>query len=93
MCSLSATIKNFIPDVIAMQEVNIIQEHRSGYGRRNFALCDSCFWSATILHGDVVSCPMCARNVSLIPLASNEEYKLKMSPASGVEISFSKAIT
>lgn len=71
-----------------MQAIDVVQHSA---GRRNFALCGSCFWSATILHEGEVSCPMCAKGVSLIPLARDEEYRLKISPASGVEVSFSRA--
>jgi hypothetical protein len=58
---------------------------------RHFALCESCFWSATILKmKEYIACPTCADSiVSLIPLTTNESYRLKLSQASGLEISFS----
>jgi hypothetical protein len=50
---------------------------------RQFALCESCFWSATILRSGgknvhlISSCPICSSdNISLIPLASDEAYEL-----------------
>ena len=70
-----------------MQAIDVVQHSA---GRRNFALCGSYFRSATILHEAEVSCPTCAESVSLIPLARDEGYRLKISPASGVEVSFSR---
>ncbi len=58
---------------------------------KKFALCESCFWSATLLAERDISCPSCPRsNVSLIPLAKDEEYRLKVSPSAGLELSFSR---
>lgn len=56
----------------------------------HFALCESCFWSATMLQiKQDVSCPVCRDGfVSLIPLGINESYLLNMSPKAGLEISF-----
>lgn len=59
--------------------------------RKSFALCESCFWSATLLYERDVSCPSCpGSSVSLIPLAKDEEYRLKVSPSTGLELSFSR---
>jgi len=57
-----------------------------------FALCESCFWSATILRMDHdVVCPACTdSNVSLIPLAIDEQYRIKLGSTAGLELSFSK---
>ena len=61
-------------------------------GRRRFALCESCFWSATVLYERDVSCPSCPDStVSLIPLAKDEEYRLKVSPSAGLELTFLRA--
>lgn len=60
--------------------------------RKRFALCESCFWSATVLYDRDVSCPSCpGSSVSLIPLAKDEEYRLRVSPSAGLEMSFSRA--
>ena len=60
--------------------------------RKSFALCESCFWSATLLYERDVSCPSCpGSSVSLIPLAKDEEYRLMVSPSTGLEMSFSRA--
>jgi hypothetical protein len=61
---------------------------------RHFALCESCFWSATVLFGkDAPACPSCSTegSVSMIPLAKDEEYRVKLSPCTGIEMSFSRA--
>ena len=48
-----------------------------------FALCESCFWSATIFKSKQKnvhinnSCPVCSNsNISLNPLAKDEAYEL-----------------
>jgi hypothetical protein len=65
----------------AVQELKQLQKH--------FALCESCFWSATVFGAGVQACPSCAcENVSMIPLAGDEQYRLKMS--GGLEMSFSR---
>jgi hypothetical protein len=56
---------------------------------RRFALCESCFWSATLLSERELSCPSCPDStVSLIPLAKDEEYRLRVSPSAGLELTF-----
>lgn len=59
---------------------------------RHFALCESCFWSATILRTEKnVACPACPdSSVSLIPLAMDEQYRIKLGASAGLELSFSK---
>lgn len=44
----------------------------------HFVLCESCFWSATVLKmGEDSVCPVCAdSNVSFIPLSINESSQL-----------------
>jgi uncharacterized CHY-type Zn-finger protein len=73
------TMKNLIPD--------------NSTSSIHFVLCESCFWSATILkmREDSV-CPACAdSNVSFIPLSINESSRLSMSAKSWLEASFSSA--
>ena len=65
---------------------------------RHFALCESCFWSATIFKSDkkqeqiINTCPVCFndRSISLIPLEKEEVYELSIRPKGGLEIKFSK---
>lgn len=59
---------------------------------RHFALCESCFWCASILkREDTIVCPLCnsSGNVSLIPLALDESFRVNFNVTSGLEISFS----
>lgn len=73
-----------------MQANPVIVEYKLG-AVRYFALCESCFWSATVFGRSVPACPSCAgENVSMIPLAGDEEYRLRVS-AAGLEMSFSRA--
>lgn len=78
--SLDPVIQSFIPSDVS--------------GTRFFALCESCFWSATILRmKDRITCPTCKEieSLSLIPLETDESYCLNMSGSSGLEVSFTKS--
>lgn len=60
---------------------------------RFFALCESCFWSATVLRmKEKISCPLCKEieSLSLIPLETDECYRLDVSKSTGLEVSFAK---
>ena len=65
---------------------------------RHFALCKSCFWSATIFKSDkkqeqiINTCPICfdENNISLIPLTKDEAYELSTRSKGGLEMKFSK---
>ena len=65
---------------------------------RHFALCESCFWSATIFKSDkkqeqiINTCPTCfnGNNISLIPLTKDEVYELSTRSKGGLEMKFSK---
>jgi hypothetical protein len=65
-----------------------------------FALCESCFWSATIFNSKlkrntIISLDVCSacfsKNISLIPLTRDETYELKLRPKGGWEMKFSKS--
>jgi hypothetical protein len=63
----------------------------------HLALCESCFWSATILKSyiqehKINTCPVCFKDnsISLIPLARDEVYELSVRSKGGLEIKFSK---
>jgi hypothetical protein len=64
---------------------------------RHFALCESCFWSATIFKSGnkqeqiINACPVCFNDnsISLIPLAKDEAYELSVRSKGGLE-KFSK---
>jgi len=65
--------------------------------RDYFALCDMCFWSATILAirripYDEINCPNCSNTaLSLVPLGREEAYKINHSSKRGLEIEFSRS--
>jgi hypothetical protein len=70
---------------------------RSYAADRQFALCESCFWSATILRSGernvhiTSSCPICSSDsISLIPLANDDIYELYVRSKGGLEIRSSK---
>ena len=70
-----------------------------------FALCESCFWCATIFHNSIKEqqyvednnnntfqiCPMCKdKSVSMMHLAKDEVYTLSIGKKRGLEMKFSK---
>jgi hypothetical protein len=68
---------------------------------RQFAICESCFWCATIFHkldasssndgDDLEQCPLCKnKSISLVPLAKDEGYTIAIEGERGLEIEFSK---
>jgi hypothetical protein len=64
---------------------------------RQFALCESCFWGATVLNSTqnniriINYCPICSNNnVSLIPLANDDVYDMNIRSKGGLELRFSK---
>jgi hypothetical protein len=63
----------------------------------HFALCESCFWSATIFKSYIQehktnTCPVCfnVNSISLIPLKRDEAYELSVRSKGGLEIKFSR---
>ncbi|MGB5090703.1 MAG: hypothetical protein WBN72_07145 [Nitrososphaeraceae archaeon] len=61
------------------------------YENRSFALCQSCYWKATIFTKiESYECPVCrGENVELIPLRLDEKYEYDLGPDKGLEIRFS----
>ncbi len=62
------------------------------YSRYQFAVCESCYWTATIFDTcrkqDQV-CPLCLNDqVVLIPLNIDEKYCYTVKPDRGLEIEF-----
>src|ERR687885_1225272 len=64
--------------------------------KRQFGICESCFWCATIFHksdmgnNDSLSeqqiCPVCKnKSISLVPLAKDEEYTIAIEGKRGIE--------
>ena len=63
---------------------------------RQFALCESCFWSSTVLRSGernahiTKSCPICSSdNISVIPLTNDDVHELDVRSKGGLEIKFS----
>ena len=75
-------------------------EYTNYTSHRHFALCESCFWSATIFKSDkkqehkTNACPVCFNDssVSLIPLTKDEAYELSTRSKGGLEMKFSQLI-
>ncbi len=65
---------------------------------RQFLLCETCFWSATIIkliqkNATIInSCPVCSNsNIAVIPLTDDDVYELYVRSKGGLEIKFSRA--
>jgi hypothetical protein len=73
--------------------------------QHQFALCESCFWCATIFNKSIKEqeyvaednddtfqiCPMCKdKSVSLMHLAKDERYMVSIGEKRGLEMKFSK---
>jgi hypothetical protein len=78
---------------IALEERmhRVILEKKYDYSNRLFALCESCYWTATIFTKiETYNCPVCQSNdVALIPLASDEKYEYSLDPDHGLHVKFS----
>jgi hypothetical protein len=72
---------------------SVIQEKYDN-SNRHFAICESCYWTATIFETNSqnrYSCPACPnKNLALIPLAKNEQYFYEMDSKRGLNIEFSR---
>ena len=86
--------RNLITQSVGYNDNNYIADNH------HFALCELCFWTATILmssnkkHDEIINqCPICFnKNISIIPLAKEEIYELSFRPKGGLEIKFSRSI-
>ena len=72
--------------------------------QHDFALCESCFWCATIFNDSIKEqeylednnntfeiCPICKnKSISLMHLAKDERYTLSVGDKRGLEMKFSK---
>ncbi|HZB16929.1 MAG TPA: hypothetical protein VE445_07150 [Nitrososphaeraceae archaeon] len=86
--------------IVSNNNSQVIQsvEYSNYTSHRHFALCESCFWSATIFTLDkkqeqnINTCPICFKenNISLIPLTKDEVYELSTRSKGGLEMKFSK---
>ena len=78
---------------IALKECvpTVILEKKFDYSNRLFALCESCYWTATMfLKVESYHCPVCqSMDVALILLSSEEKYEYSLEPEQGLQVSFS----
>ena len=72
-----------------MSTVILAKEYN--YRNRLFALCEKCYWTATILKKvEAYQCPVChSKEVALIPLGSDEKYEYSLAPDNGLQVKFS----
>ena len=60
----------------------VILAKEYNYRNRLFALCEKCYWTATILKKvETCQCPVChSDKVSLMPLGNDERYEYSLEP-------------
>lgn len=87
-----------------MYTANVTITIRPLYGdERQFAICESCFWCATIFNklikgkeyldnnSSFQTCPVCKnKSVSVMDLANNEKYTMSIEDKRGLELEFSR---
>ena len=73
----------------------VILENKCDYDNDSFALCQSCYWTATILTEiDSSECPVCrGENVELMPLNLDEKYEYLLDPNKARNQIFDKVLT
>ena len=76
---------------LSLHMSELILDKRYDYQNRVFALCESCYWTATIfMNIERFQCPIClSKEVALMPLNLDEKYEYKFEPKQGLEIKFS----
>ena len=69
----------------------VILEREYDSRNRIFALCEKCYWTATILKKvESYECPVCFdEEVALIPLCKDEKYEYSLESRQGMQIKFS----
>jgi hypothetical protein len=77
--------------IINLGMSTVILEKKYDYQNRLFALCESCYWTATFFTKiESYECPVCqSRDIALIPLNRDEKYDYKYELKRGLEINFS----
>ena len=78
---------------IALKECvhTVILEKKYDYSNRLFALCESCYWTATIFTKiEAYQCPVCqSKDVALFPLGRDEKHEYSLAPNDGLQVKFS----
>ena len=69
----------------------VILEKKYDNDNRLFALCESCYWTATFFTKIAsYKCPVCqSKDIDLIPLNRDEKYDYKYELKRGLQINFS----
>ncbi len=77
--------------ILNLDMYEVILEKKYDYDNRIFALCESCYWTATFFTKiENYECPVCrGENVALIPLSLDEKYEYQFRPKQGLQIKFS----
>lgn len=58
---------------------------------RLFMICDDCFWVASAVSGryfDPVTCPVCDKPLSWLPISNEESYTFNYTRTRGIELDF-----
>ena len=58
---------------------------------RLFMICDDCFWIASAVsrrYFDPVTCPVCDKPLSSLPISNGESYTYNYSLSRGIELDF-----
>lgn len=59
--------------------------------KRLFVICNDCFWVASAVSSryfDPITCPMCGRPLSSLPISDGERYDYDYTGNRGVELDF-----
>jgi hypothetical protein len=59
--------------------------------KRLFMICDDCFWVASAISAryfDPVTCPMCDKPLSSLPISNGERYDYNYTRNRGIELDF-----
>lgn len=69
----------------------IVVERKLDSKKRFFGLCESCYWTATILREiENYECPVCKRQkVALMPLGNDEQYDYSLETTQELKLKFS----
>jgi hypothetical protein len=69
----------------------LVVEGKYDSKKRFFGLCESCYWTATILREiEHYQCPICHnKEISLMPISKDEKYEYSIEPKKGLQIKFS----
>jgi predicted RNA-binding Zn-ribbon protein involved in translation (DUF1610 family) len=69
----------------------VVLERKYNSRNRIFALCEKCYWTATISKKvESFQCPVClGEEVALIPLCKDEKYEYSLESRQGMQIKFS----